>query len=229
MHGVKRNGKTYRDNWAPHSKKYGFLLLVPEFSAADYPGEAYAQGNILDRTGKPVPREKWAFTAVERLFDHAKKLTGSRAEKYHLYGHSAGGQFVHRFVLFMPEARYARAVAANPGFYTFPTRDAAYPYGLKGTHLTRPVSPAVFGRDVVILLGEADTNREDADLRKTPEADAQGLVRFERGKNYFKTAKRAAEEAKAPFLWRQVTVPGVGHSDAKMSAAAAAELFGKGK
>src|SRR4051812_25504231 len=38
MHGVKRNGKTYRDNWAPHSQKGGYLLLVPEFPEAAYPG-----------------------------------------------------------------------------------------------------------------------------------------------------------------------------------------------
>src|SRR4051812_545594 len=31
MHGVKRNGQGYRDNWAPHSRKAGFLLVVPEF------------------------------------------------------------------------------------------------------------------------------------------------------------------------------------------------------
>src|SRR4051812_38396209 len=37
MHGVKRDGKGYRDHWAPHSRKGDFLLLVPEFPEAEYP------------------------------------------------------------------------------------------------------------------------------------------------------------------------------------------------
>ena len=50
-------------------------------------------------------------------FSHAsfvtvKAATGNRSERYHLYGHSAGAQFVHRFLYFMPDARVAKAVAA---------------------------------------------------------------------------------------------------------------------
>ena len=227
MHGTKRNGKTYRDTWAPQSREHGFLLLVPEFPEDDYPEEAYQQGNLLDRKGKPLPPEKWTFSVIEALFDHAKALTGSRVERYYLYGHSAGGQFVHRFVLFMPKARYARAIAANPGYYTFPTREAEYPYGLKGTPTAGRIDPAVFGRDFVLMLGDEDTNRDDPNLRKTPQADAQGLTRLERGKNYFRAATDLAEKAGAPFNWRLVTVPGVGHSDSKMSPPAARELFAK--
>lgn len=225
MHGVKRNAKTYRDNWVPHSRKAGFLLLVPEFSEKEYPGETYSQGNLRDKSGKELPREEWTFSIMERLFDRVKAMTGTRVERYHLYGHSAGGQFVHRFVLFMPEARYARAVAANPGFYTMPTQNATYPYGLKGTPIAGSIAPSVLQRDFVLLLGEADTDRNDPNLRKTPQADAQGLTRFERGKNYYRTATGLAEKSNAKLNWRLVTVPGVGHSDAKMSQAAAGELF----
>jgi poly(3-hydroxybutyrate) depolymerase len=229
MHGVKRDGKTYRDQWVAHSKKGGFLVAVPEFPEGEYPGDAYQQGNIRDRAGKPIPPERWTFTVIEKLFDQVKKLTGSKVEKYYLYGHSAGGQFVHRFVLFMPEARYARAIAANPGYYTFPTQDVDYPYGLKKTSITGKLPPSVFAREFVLLLGDRDTNRDDPDLRKTPQADAQGLTRFERGKNYFQTARQAAKAERAKFNWRQVTVPGVGHSNAKMAPAAAREFFAKGR
>jgi hypothetical protein len=227
MPGVKRDGKTERDAWAPHSRKDGFLVLVPEFPEDEYPGEAYQQGNLRDRKGKPLPPEEWTFSIIERLFDQAKVLTGSRVDKYYLYGHSAGGQFVHRFVLFMPKARYARAIAANPGFYTFPTQDVEYPYGLKGAPGAGPFDTAVLGRDFVLMLGAADTNRNDPHLRKTPQADAQGLTRFERGKNYFRAATDLAKEAGAAFNWRLVTVPGVGHSEPKIAVSAARELFAK--
>lgn len=225
MHGVLRNGQSYRDAWAPHSRRYGFLLLVPEFPEADYSIEAYQQGHVVDRDGRAVAPEAWTFHVIERLFDHARMLTGSRAEKYYLYGHSGGGQFVHRFVLFMPQARYARAIAANSGFYTVPTQAAEYPYGLKGTPVAGTVGPAVFGRDVVVMLGTEDTQRDDPNLKKTPEADAQGLNRLQRGMNYYRIAKELAEESQATFNWRLVTVPGVGHSNEKMSESAARELF----
>src|SRR5271155_4121645 len=48
------------------------------------------------------------------------------SKTYYLYGHSAGGQFAHRLVLFMPNARYQRVVAANPGYYTMPQFNCVY-------------------------------------------------------------------------------------------------------
>jgi hypothetical protein len=229
MHGFKRDGKGYRDAWIPPSRARGFLLVVPQFPEDEYPGEVYQRGNIRDRAGKPIPRERWTFNVIEKLFDYVKTLTGSKAEKYYLYGHSAGGQFVHRFVLFMPEARYARAIAANPGYYTFPIQDASYPYGLKGTTVAHRLDPVVFARDFVLLLGAEDTNRKDPTLRKTPEADAQGLTRFARGTNYFQTAIQVAGTAQAKFNWQLITVPDVGHSNSKMAPSAARELFSEPK
>ncbi len=229
MHGVKRDGEGYRDAWIPPSRAHGFLLIVPEFPESEYPGEAYQRGNVIDGAGKPIAPEKWTFNVIEKLFDYVKTLTGSKAEKYYLDGHSAGGQFVQRFVLFMPEARYARAIAASPGYYTFPIQDVKYPYGLKGTPIATRINPVVFARDFVLLLGDEDTNRDDPNLRKTPAADAQGLTRFARGINYFRTATRVAKTAHVKFNWRLVTVPGVGHSNAKMAALAAREFFSKPK
>src|SRR5262245_61817828 len=48
MHGVNRDADRYRDEWLPHAKKYGFVLLVPEFSKEAFPDEAYSFGNVLD-------------------------------------------------------------------------------------------------------------------------------------------------------------------------------------
>jgi pimeloyl-ACP methyl ester carboxylesterase len=103
----------------------------PEFAAADYPRAAYQLGNLADGAGKLFPEGKWTFSAIEHLFDFVKKATGNTSERYHIYGHSAGGQFVHRMVLFLPEARYATAVTANAGWYTMPTFSGKkFPYGL---------------------------------------------------------------------------------------------------
>jgi poly(3-hydroxybutyrate) depolymerase len=220
MHGVRRNGRDYRDQWVEHAEKHGFLLIVPEFSEQYYSSDAYQLGNLRDGAGQPVDPSLWTYTAIEHLFDHVQKMTGNKTPRYFLYGHSAGGQFVHRLALFLPEARYQRAVAANPGWYTMPDAEIAFPYGLGGTTADASKLKQSFANRFVLLLGSEDTNRDDPNLRKTPQADAQGLTRFERGKNYFQAARQRAKDLETEFAWKQQVVRGAGHSDKQMSKAA---------
>jgi poly(3-hydroxybutyrate) depolymerase len=224
MHGVQRNGQKYRDDWIPHADRRGFLLIVPEFAERHYSTEAYQRGNMVDEKGKPVDPSKWTFAVIEHLFDRVKEMSGNTSSGYYIYGHSAGAQFVHRFVQFMPSARYIRAIAANPGYYTMPDLSTAFPYGLKNTLATEESIAQALSRDFVLMLGERDTDRNDPNLRKTPEADAQGLVRFQRGQNFYKQAKEMAVRLSATFSWKLLTVPNVGHSDKQMSAVAANQI-----
>jgi pimeloyl-ACP methyl ester carboxylesterase len=224
LHGVRRNGQQYRDQWVEHAEKRNLLLIVPEFPESSYSNEAYQRGNMFDEAGRPVDQAQWTFTAIEHAFDYVKQLAGNTSDKYFLYGHSAGGQVVQRLVLFLPNARYKRAIAANPGYYTMPD-GAPFPYGLQGTVANDDTLKGSFGHDFVLLLGERDTERDDPNLRKTPEADAQGLTRFERGQNYFEMCGEKARALTATFSWRKRTVPGAGHSDKQMSKAAVAILF----
>ena len=62
-----------------------------------------------------------------------KAATGNRSASYLLYGHSAGAQFVHRYLYFVPEARVAKVVAANAGWWTLPDLAVGFPYGLRGS------------------------------------------------------------------------------------------------
>ena len=231
MHGTLRNGEEYRDQWAALAQKYGLLLIVPEFNAKDYPSGRYNRGNIMGLDDAVLqPKTAWTFPLIERLFDDVKKRTGNQSAKYDIFGHSAGGQFVHRFVLFMPHARYRRAIAANSGYYTLPTvqgDDPAYPFSFKGTGTTETDIALVLQRDMVILLGESDTDPNDPDLYHSPEADRQGMYRLARGKNFDKAAHDEAAHLHIKTGWRVVTVPGVGHSNTNIAAAAAAALYEK--
>lgn len=230
MHGTLRNGETYRDQWADLAQKYGVLLIVPEFSGDDYPSGKYNRGNVRGKDDEaPQPPETWTFAVIERLFDYIKKITGNGAKQYDIYGHSAGGQFVHRLALLMPAARYHRAVAANVGYYTLPTLDGPdpYPFSLKTTPATPATLKTDFGQELVVLLGENDTDTKDPDLYHSPQADKQGLFRFARGQYFYQMGKEAASVAKTKFQWRLITVPGVGHSNELMASAAAESLYGK--
>lgn len=226
MHGLGRSGRTYRDAWVSLVEAPGALLIVPEFSQAAYPGNGwYNFGNMFDAKGQANLIERWSYLAIEHLFDAVRQSTGARRPTYLLYGHSAGGQYVHRVVTFVPELRAARVIAANPGWYTLPLADTDFPHGLKGTTVTNPDLARAFARPLILLLGEADTQTDDPDLNVEPATMKQGPHRFARGTHYYALAQTTAAGLGVPFAWTKRTVPGVGHSNAKMAPAAARLLF----
>ncbi|MBL9081107.1 MAG: CapA family protein [Planctomycetales bacterium] len=227
MHGVNRDADRYRNEWLPHAQKHGVLLIVPEFSAAAFPGEQkYNQGNVLDATGKPTPPEELTFTFIEPIFDEVTKVFGNRSSHYQIYGHSAGAQFVHRFLYLMPEARVKQAVAANAGFWTEPDGAISYPYGMQDSGLDAAAEKAMLAKPLIVLLGTEDIDSNDVNLRRTPEAMKQGPHRFARGKHFFETGRRRAAELRTPFGWRLCTAPGVPHKNSGMAPYAMRQLFG---
>jgi len=222
MHGNGRDADRYRNEWAPLAEQRGFILVVPEFSRRDFPtADAYNSGYFAEPDGAPRPKAKWSYSAIEPLFEAVKARTGSRVRQYGIYGHSAGGQFVHRYVLFMPEARYHTAVAANAGWYTLPELDREFPYGLKNAPPKEATLAGALRKPLVILLGTADTDPNSPNLRHTPEAEEQGPHRFARGHTFFRSAQAAAARLGVPLGWRMQYVEGVGHNNAGMAAAAA--------
>jgi len=226
MHGVGRNGEDYLTDWTEFAQEKRFLLVVPEFSKTEFPGDpGYNYGNTVTAEGRPVPREEWSFSMIEPVFDAVRERTGSRAAGYRIYGHSAGAQFVQRFLYFVPHARIERAVAANAGWYMLPDLAAEFPYGLKNTPVTEADLRAALGRPLTVLLGESDTDPKAKALRHTPEAETQGPYRLARGKYFFAHARAAADARKIPFGWSLATAPGIGHYDKGMAPFALPCLF----
>ena len=226
MHGAARNGRAYRDVWAAHAERYGALLLAPEFSRTDFPtAREYEVGNMRDRERRPLPQEEWSFAIVERLFDAARRAVGSRRCGYRLFGHSAGAQFVHRMLTFLPGCRSEAAVAANAGCYTLLDESERFPYGLGGFAPGDAGARQVLRRRLTLLLGEADSDPDAPLLLKTPEAMRQGEHRLARGLRYYRHAAALAESLRAPFAWRLVTLAGVGHSHAAVAGEAARILL----
>lgn len=224
MHGIKRNGEDYRDDWAAYAKKYHFLLVVPEFSEEYFPKDAYQFGNVDN-----PDRKQWTFMVIERLFDKVRERESLSTSKYVLFGHSAGAQFVHRFMLFMPSPRVEVAISANAGSYTMPVFSGngvpAFPWSLDRSIVSDAQLKADFAQPMLVMLGEDDTDPNHKFLPREPEAMAEGPYRFARGQKFFATAKQQAQSMSAPFNWKLVTVPGVGHSDSGMAAAAVKYLF----
>lgn len=227
LHGASRNADHYRDNWIAESNARGLIVAAPEFDAARFPSSlAYNLGGLAEAGERYRANPSGAFTALEPLFDELKARTGSRVPTYGLFGHSAGGQFVHRFALFAGRTRARPMVAANSGWYTTADLRTSFPYGLGGTGLTERDLRTAFAKPLVILLGTADLDRVDDNFRKTPEAEAQGATRLERGRRFFAAAQAEALRLRAPFRWRLEYAPGIAHDNAGLAPYAASLLFG---
>jgi len=221
MHGMQRNADDYRDQWHELAIEHNFLLVVPEFSNTDYPrSRGYNLGNMMDGDNQPVEPSLWTFTAVEKVFDDVRKRFSMNAEQYALYGHSAGSQFVHRFLMYMPGARVSSVVVANAGWYTLPDFSVEFPYGLKGSTVTQQNLAGFLGIPLTILLGDQDTDPDDENLRRSKQALLQGPHRLARGYYFFASGRRAAAQLQVQFNWKLAEVHGADHDNRKMAPSA---------
>jgi len=227
MHGRKRNGDDYRDEWIESAERYGFRVAAPEFSEAQYKHpQEYNYGGMVDADGRLRPREEWIFRAIDAAFLEACRRMASSSERYTLYGHSAGGQLVHRCATFAWSPLMERAVTANAGSYTMPVRDEAFPFGIGGTPVTEDELRAFFARPLLVMLGDRDSDPDDDQLPREAGAMRQGPHRFARGRRYVEVAKLESARLGVPLAWRVATAPGVAHSNALMAPHVARELFG---
>lgn len=224
MHGYKRNAETYRHDWRDVAEDLGALLLTPEFDHQGYPTpRAYEVGAMRTPDRKSwMPPELWTWSAVERAFDAAKARFGARRDSYWLYGHSAGGQFVHRLALYQDDSRAEHIVAANAGAYSA-VDEQRFPYGLGHNGPEADVRRFLAQR-ITILLGQKDRNTKGKVLLRSPEALIQGPHRLARGRFFYQSGLRAAAALDAPCNWRIVEAPHSGHSN-RVLAPVAGQIF----
>lgn len=225
IHGAERSGQLARDTWMEIAEKHNLIVLAPEFDLSRYPEKLFQFGGMEE-----ADSSRWTLALVERLFEQFRRDEGLQTPSYILFGHSAGGQFVHRFVLMMERSHASVAFAANAGTYTMPEYPGSiftlgFPWVLDERRVSTARLRAAFSQKMILLLGEKDTVTSGSGVPNTKEAIAQGDNRLERGKKFFTTAKAQAQRLGTDLQWRMVVVPGVGHSSKAMSRVAARMLF----
>ena len=221
-HGVARNGAAYRDYWLGAAEDHGMLVIAVEFPQDGFPEYLwYNFGNLHTGDGTPNPREAWTFGIVPRLFDALRAQGVTSRERYGLFGHSAGGQFVHRMLSFGYRERVAVAVSANAGTYAMPDLDIPWPFGLGAVGVEPHALRDLLAFPITVMAGTNDTKTTGRHFPKGPRSMRQGETRYHRAHNYVRNGHAAATTLGTECAWRVIDVPGVGHDGRGMSAAAA--------
>ncbi|SMG57905.1 alpha/beta hydrolase [Paraburkholderia susongensis] len=191
--------------------------------------------------GEPArqPEAISSFTALDALLAHfADRRLYPALSMVVVMGHSAGAQFVQRYaVVGRGGAKLDRAgisiryVVANPSSYLYfddARPDSAgiscplateWKYGLKSappyvaSQDAHDLESGYVARNVVYLLGEADTNPYTHFIDRSCAAMAQGPYRLARGLAYFDYLKHRHP---SDLNQKVVEVPGVGHDNLGM-------------
>jgi hypothetical protein len=239
--GGGRNGDDYRDSWIEKAEEYNVLVLSPEYNEKNYPefwnynlAGMYEDVKInQDRTAIESFRinnnpKEWIFNDFDRIFEEVKGNLDLNTDTYDMFGHSAGGQILHRFAIFNSNNKANRILAANSGWYTTPTDSDEFPYGLKGT--IQSSEKIDYSSELIVFLGEKDdANETRGSLRRSPEADKQGLGRLTRGKYFYNSSKEITSQFNKKHNWKLEIIPDVGHDYRKMGQAAADYLYNSEK
>lgn len=225
--GLRRNADEYRDAWIEAADQYDFTVVVPRFSPEDYPGvSGYNLGNLVAEDGEVSPPEEWSFSVIDALYNDLQERGQTERDSYYLFGHSAGCQFVHRMLTFMPQSKAQATICSASGWWTMPDTDNEWPYGLANApvELGKDEQRLLFAQKLLVTVGDGDTDPWHRYLRRSYQAMAQGNHRVERAWVYYKTAEQKANRFGMDFNWAFQTVPDTGHNNAKVASFAAAQF-----
>ena len=134
--------------------------------------------------------DNWTFSIIDQLFEFIKVEIGGNQATYNAWGHSAGAQFLHRFVFYLPDSKLNIAVCSNAGWYTVPESDIVFPYGLLESQLSNVNLISAFSKKLYVHLGDADTDPNSSSLRHNEHIIFQiNIVKYVLNLNILKTSK----------------------------------------
>ncbi|MBR3541578.1 MAG: succinylglutamate desuccinylase/aspartoacylase family protein, partial [Bacteroidales bacterium] len=226
MQGADRGWTCLMKTWKQDAQKYRFIVVIPVFTKELYPVEEYQEMGVYSEAGTLNAPGRTAAILIDKVFERFREEIGGRQQHYSFYGHSAGGQFVHRALLLHDSPYVERSVVGSPGWYTFPDNsEMRYPYGVTDLpYINEDDLRRFVTREAWVQVSDGDTLRESF-LRKTPEAELQGRNREERGKSFYASLCKTATDLGVENGWKFVEEHDVAHHSSGMGKRAVKYLF----
>ena len=224
VHGNTRNADDYLNTWIRLTKDKNIAIFAPHFKRSSF--ISFNTLQMSTSSGKiRTDTDLYLHNSIDTLFKYIKAKFKLNDKLYDIYGHSAGAQFVHRYLLMSDNPSVNKAVAANAGWYTF-LNGADFPYGVKNPpiSLTDSNVKKFLSTNLYILIGTIDID-VDSSINKSKGAQKQGINRLQRAKNFFTYTESIVEQNNLEFKWKYQAVPGAPHSNKVMSRAAVLILF----
>ena len=133
--GAGRDADEYIDAWKEESERYNVLVISPMYEEGKYEFEDYhlcgliKEANLMESvefvegTNEAHLKEesltfkvnsnrtKWLFNDFDRIFDLVVEALNSSQATYDIFGHSAGGQILHRMALLTKGMKTNRIIA----------------------------------------------------------------------------------------------------------------------
>ena len=224
IHGNSRNADDYLEVWSELAENHNVFLIAPEFNRSNFPSYNTLMMSTSDGRIRKN-KDLYLHNSIDLIFDYFVEKFELKAQKYSIYGHSGGSQFVHRYLLMSNNPKVDKAVAANAGWYTF-LNGAPFPYGIKNppTELTSDHIRRFLTTEINILIGSRDVEI-DSSVNQSDGANAQGSNRLHRAINFYQLTESVVSDNNLEFNWKFKVIEGVAHSNSKMSRAAAEILL----
>ena len=223
IHGNSRNAEDYLSAWIPHVKNKNVIVAAPQFRKIDY--RYFFLLEMADSSGK-VNSNKNAYinNSISLFFNYLKSKFSLSTETYRMFGHSAGAQFTHRYMLLSMDNRISNSVIANAGWYTFITDDE-FPYGINNSpiNISNEQIKWFMSQKVNLLIGSDDIGFKSVNSSKG--ARLQGLTRVDRATNYFDSLIMNAESRGYALRWNYRVLDRVDHDFKKVTPYAAQILL----
>ena len=223
IHGNSRNADDYLSAWIPLVQNKNVIIAAPNFDKKNFRyffllESAESNGSINERS------DSYINTSISLFFNYFKSRFALNANTYKMFGHSAGAQFTHRYMLLSDDQRISDTVIANAGWYTF-LNGEQYPYGIKDTPIEISSSHIrwFMSNKTSLLIGSIDTNLNN--VNSSAGAQKQGITRVDRADNYFKSLIDISDKKEIPFRWSYKVINDVGHDYQKMTPIAASILL----
>lgn len=215
------NAEFYVMSWQNFAEEHNYILIAPAFDQENFSSRYgdQALSGYRGLFGREIGADEWVLRLVTAFREHME-IPG---EKISLYGHSAGGQFVGRFLVTHPEI-VKSAVITSAATYPQPTTDVPWPFGMGELHTDIEWDEDTSNHvDIVpekekwlaatqipltVIVGLDDNAELPAELIP----GQKGRNRFVIAHNWIKDIAVFAETNGVESAFQLEIIPGIGHS-----------------